>query len=61
MLMHNPPHPGEILCTLCLEPLGSKCYGCCQGPWGEPEDVVQSLEWAHRYQSRDGGKPVHRV
>lgn len=20
--MHNPPHPGEILRTLCLEPLG---------------------------------------
>jgi len=22
MKMHNPPHPGEILRTLCLEPLG---------------------------------------
>lgn len=22
MLMHNPPHPGEILRQLCLEPLG---------------------------------------
>jgi len=22
MLMHNPPHPGEILRSLCLEPLG---------------------------------------
>ena len=22
MLMHNPPHPGEMLRTLCLEPLG---------------------------------------
>ncbi len=22
MKMHNPPHPGEILKTLCLEPLG---------------------------------------
>ncbi len=22
MQMHNPPHPGEILRTLCLEPLG---------------------------------------
>ena len=22
MLMHNPPHPGEILKELCLEPLG---------------------------------------
>ena len=22
MMMHNPPHPGEVLKTLCLEPLG---------------------------------------
>ncbi len=22
MLMHNPPHPGEVLKKLCLEPLG---------------------------------------
>ncbi len=22
MLMHNPPHPGEIIKNLCLEPLG---------------------------------------
>ena len=22
MLMHNPPHPGEVIRALCLEPLG---------------------------------------
>ena len=22
MRMHNPPHPGEIIKSLCLEPLG---------------------------------------
>ena len=22
MLMHNPPHPGEIIKELCLDPLG---------------------------------------
>ena len=22
MLMHNPPHPGEIIRALCIEPLG---------------------------------------
>lgn len=22
MVMHNPPHPGEVLRALCLEPLG---------------------------------------
>ncbi|MFO1309499.1 MAG: HigA family addiction module antitoxin [Burkholderiales bacterium] len=26
MRMHNPPHPGEILKSLCLEPLGVKCH-----------------------------------
>ena len=36
-------------------------YGGRQGPWSEPEDVVQSLEWAHRHQSRDAGALVHRV
>jgi plasmid maintenance system antidote protein VapI len=20
--MHNPPHPGEVICELCIEPLG---------------------------------------
>jgi plasmid maintenance system antidote protein VapI len=22
MLMHNPPHPGEVVKELCIEPLG---------------------------------------
>lgn len=22
MIMHNPPHPGEVIKDLCLEPLG---------------------------------------
>ena len=22
MLMHNPPHPGQVIKTLCIEPLG---------------------------------------
>src|ERR671911_1368563 len=27
MLMHNPPHPGEVLRDLCLEPLGLSVTG----------------------------------
>jgi len=27
MLMHNPPHPGEVLRELCIEPLGLSVTG----------------------------------
>nr|VFJ70592.1 MAG: transcriptional regulator, XRE family [Candidatus Kentron sp. FW] len=30
MLMHNPPHPGEILRELCLEPLDLTVTGAAQ-------------------------------
>lgn len=30
MLMHNPPHPGEVLRELCLEPLGISVTGAAQ-------------------------------
>ena len=30
MQMHNPPHPGEILRTLCLEPLGLRVTEAAQ-------------------------------
>ena len=31
MLMYNPPHPGEILKELCLEPLGISVTAAAQG------------------------------
>ena len=31
MLMHNPPHPGEILRELCLEPLGISVTAAARG------------------------------
>ena len=31
MLMHNPPHPGEILRELCLEPLGISVTAAAEG------------------------------
>lgn len=30
MRMHNPPHPGEILRELCLEPLGVSVSGAAK-------------------------------
>ena len=31
MLMHNPPHPGEILRQLCIEPLGLSVTEAAKG------------------------------
>ena len=31
MLMHNPPHPGEVLRQLCLEPLGLSVTEAAKG------------------------------
>ena len=31
MLMHNPPHPGEIIRELCLEPLGLSVTAAADG------------------------------
>jgi addiction module HigA family antidote len=25
MIMHNPPHPGELICDIYLEPFGYSC------------------------------------
>ena len=31
MLMHNPPHPGEIIKEFCLEPLGISVTAAAKG------------------------------
>jgi addiction module HigA family antidote len=31
MLMHNPPHPGEIVKEFCLEPLGLSVTAAAEG------------------------------
>ncbi len=31
MLMHNPPHPGEVIRELCLEPLGLSVTDAAKG------------------------------
>jgi len=30
MLMHNPPHPGEVIKELCIEPLGLTVTGAAK-------------------------------
>ena len=31
MTMHNPPHPGEVIRELCIEPLGLTVTGAAEG------------------------------
>ncbi|NJN48405.1 MAG: HigA family addiction module antidote protein [Candidatus Competibacteraceae bacterium] len=31
MMMHNPPHPGEVIKELCLEPLGISVTEAAEG------------------------------
>ena len=31
MIMHNPPHPGEVIRELCLEPLGISVTDAAKG------------------------------
>jgi plasmid maintenance system antidote protein VapI len=42
--MHNPPHPGEVLKELCLDPLGVTVTEAARSLGGEPEDTVQHPE-----------------
>ncbi len=42
MLMHNPPHPGEIIKELCLEPLGLTVTDAAKGP-GVSRKILSSI------------------
>ena len=59
MKMHNPPHPGEVLKTLCLEPLHltitevAKSLGVSR--------KVQHSKRTCRHQPRDGRPSLHRL
>jgi hypothetical protein len=61
MKMHNPPHPGEVLKTLCLEPLNLSITDAARSLGREPQDSVQHSERACRHQPRDGGPSLHRL
>ena len=52
MLMHNPPHPGEVLRELCLEPMGLSVTAAAEAlgvsrtvgqrcAYAQPTDVIR--------------------
>jgi hypothetical protein len=49
MRMHNPPHPGELIKALCLEPLGVTVTQGGRSSWGKPQDTVRYFEWPCGY------------
>jgi hypothetical protein len=59
--MHIPPHPGEIIRELCLEPLPPVRHRRRQGARCQQVDALGGAEWPGRYQSGDGGAPLDRV
>ena len=49
MRMHNPPHPGEIIKALCLEPLGLTINGLVF----RPEEVSDARPHIQDLTNRD--------
>jgi hypothetical protein len=61
MRMHNPPHPGEVLKSLCLEPLGLTVTGAA-GALGVSRRTLSAIvKRPLGDQSRDGGSAVAGV
>lgn len=44
MTMYNPPHPGEVIHELCIEPLGLFRDRGRQGPGRQPEGPLRAVE-----------------
>jgi len=43
MLMYNPPHPGEIIKDLCLEPLGLSVTAAAKGGLGISRKTLSAI------------------
>ena len=41
MVMYDPPHPGEVIKELCLQPLGLTVTDAAKGLGSIPEDAVR--------------------
>jgi len=52
--MQNPPHPGEVLKELCIEPLGLTVTKAAEGLGVSRKTLSAILNWQIRYQPRDG-------
>ncbi len=51
ILMHNPPHPGEIIRELCLEPLELTVTDAAKALGVKPQYFVQGIKRACQRQS----------
>jgi addiction module HigA family antidote len=58
--MHNPPHPGEIIRQLCLEPQGMTVTDAASALGVSRRTLSALLNGPCRHQSRDGGTVVDR-
>jgi antitoxin HigA-1 len=46
MVMHNPPHPGEVIRALCIEPLGLTVTDAAKGLGGNAESwLIQQTQY----------------
>ena len=61
MKMHNPPHPGEVLKTLCLEPLNLTITDAARSLGVSRKTLSGILNGRARHQPRDGGPSLHRL
>ena len=46
MRMHNPPHPGEIIKSLCLEPLKVTVTDAAKALRRQPQDSFGDPKWS---------------
>ena len=53
MRMHNPPHPGEVLRELCIEPLGLSVTDAAKA-LGVARKTLSAILNGHWHQSRNG-------
>ena len=61
MKMHDPPHPGEVLRALCLEPLNLTVNRRRAISWRKPQGAVERSERARWHQPGDGDPSFNRV
>ena len=58
MKMHDPPHPGEVLRSLCLEPLGLTITEAAKALGVSRKTLSSIPERASRNQSGDGDSSI---
>lgn len=61
MLMHNPPHPGEVIKTLCLEPLEITVTDAARALGVSRKTLSAIINGKSGYQPGDGSAPFYCV